>query len=194
MRRDTDSKYYGQDTQHEQASDEEYESECSMMSLPGSEVPDWNGICDEFCYIDSCASLEVFIVKSEQVLDEFIPDEQTINLTDQSTAMTVTGTGSKNDWNDIRVCPNSRKNICALNLLVQRGYKFAGGQHGMDILDNTGQIVISAKWVNGMPQCSLREIFGLKRIGDVEVNLSDGTESVDDLSVWHRKKIILVTL
>ena len=101
--------------------------------------------------------------------------------------MTVSGTGSKNDWNDIRVCPNSRKNICALNLIVQRGYKFAGGQHGMDILDNTGKIVISAKWNNGMPKCRLREIFALKKIADVEVNLSDGTDFVDDLSVWHRR-------
>ena len=90
-------------TPHEQASDEEYESECSMMTVSGSEVPDWTDIGDEFCYIEPCAFLDVFIVKSEQVLDEFISDDQTINLTDQSAAMIVSGTGSKNDWTDIRV-------------------------------------------------------------------------------------------
>ena len=38
-----------------------------------------------------------------------------------------------------------------------------------------------------MPECRLREIFALPRIENVEVNLSDGTNFVDDLSVWHRR-------
>ena len=68
---------------------------------------------------------------------------------------------------------------------MQRGYKVSGDSTGLHVEDPHGNTLFTAEWHNGMPRCKLAQIFNLHVLCSVEVNLSDGTENTDDLSVWH---------
>ena len=68
---------------------------------------------------------------------------------------------------------HERTSVCALNLIIQRGYNFKGDHRGINFFDKSGNTVLQAFWRNGMPRCRLSEIFNLVRLDNVEVNLSE---------------------
>jgi hypothetical protein len=88
--------------------------------------------------------------------------------------MTVDGIGEKNDWNDILIINNSRKNIVATNVLVSRGYGLDSGRETIiyKLDDESKTPVLKCEMSNGMPYVLLSELFRLKKLQfpDVEMN------------------------
>ena len=91
---------------------------------------------NQLVFIDSCASQKLFIVASANHLQRIDSTVRAgINLTKKSAVMEVTGTWSHGDWSDVKVCPESRKNICSTSCLQAMGY-------GLILLDKVSSIVV----------------------------------------------------
>ena len=73
---------------------------------------------EQLVFIDSCASQKLFIVADASYVERVDSTvRSSINLTNKSAIMEVTGTGSYGDWRDVKICPESRKNICSTSRL-----------------------------------------------------------------------------
>jgi len=140
---------------------------------------------DQLVFIDSCASQRLFIVASAdylQCVDSTV--RSGINLTKKSAVMEVTGTGSHGDWLDVKVCPESRKNICSTSRLQAMGY-------GLILLDkveivrlDNRAVVLSGQLIRGMPCVSLEDLWRLRCLTSEVNNLSDKMD-VDELDLLH---------
>ena len=128
---------------------------------------------DQLVFIDSCASQKLFIVASAdylQCVDSTV--RSGINLTKKSAVMEVTGTGRHGDWLDVKVCPESRKNICSTSRLQAMGY-------GLILLDkveivrlDNRAVVLSGQLIRGMPCVSLEDLWRLRCLTSEVNNLS----------------------
>jgi hypothetical protein len=116
---------------------------------------------EERVFIDTCASLGIFLVSlnGEKYLQrvEVLQEPISLGLTDMNSSMKVHKLGSYNDWHNIMVCHTSRKSIIAADKIAARGYTiFINGE--VKIFKESTLIMTCAK-ENGMPWVFLKDLL-----------------------------------
>lgn len=94
----------------------------SSVSMVEDNFVSTMSIEEQLVFIDSCASQKLFIVADASYVERVdLTVRSSINLTNKSAIMEVTGTGSYGDWRDVKICPESRKNIFSTSRLQVMG-------------------------------------------------------------------------
>ena len=107
-----------------------------------------------------------------------------INLTKRSSVMEVTGTGSHGDWSDVKICPESRKNICSTSRLQSMGYGVMLFDKVEIVRLDTREVVLTGQLVRGMPCILLDELWSLKNLSS-EINSLSHKVDIDELELLH---------
>lgn len=124
-------------------------------------------------YIDTCASADVFIVKSKKLLTPVTPSIKKINLTEAGKSMGETHIGTRGNVYNISACPSSRKNIISLMRLRDMGYgvSFMRGPPILVDLD-TEEVMLHSSIDNGMLWVPIDALFDLPtKSGTAEISV-----------------------
>jgi hypothetical protein len=104
-------------------------------------------------YLDSCCSHGMVIVNDRameflsNVVQQWNHDE--ISLTEEGKVMTISHIARLGPFDNVFVCPNSRKNICGLLRLADMGYMFEYGPNGKWLRDAATLVTVLPLLVDG---------------------------------------------
>jgi hypothetical protein len=123
----------------------------------------------ELAFIDSCASENLFIVIDESNLENFRIVGGSIQLTKKGSELQSDGVGSKGDWSNITVSHDSIKNIVSAGKLRKHGYGLSLMKKPSIVNLETKETMIACdyKLTNGMPCCSLFDLFNLPDLSNM---------------------------
>ena len=147
------------------------------------------------CYLDSCASKRLFLVRDQSVLETFSHQLGVINLTKKNSQLTTQGEGVFKDWKHVRVCHDAVKDICSAGILRDMGYGLSLLRLPkiVSLVDNK-EVLVGQYAENGMPYVPLQELLHLPNLNiamldsacftEDSVMLSDKFED-DKLELLH---------
>ena len=104
-------------------------------------------------------------MRDQSFLESFNYTSGVIQTTRADTQLTYIGSGKYKEWSDIKVCPDSIKNICSGGVLRDMGYGLFLMRIPRVVRLYDGAEVLTATYSeNGMPYVGLHELLNLPNI------------------------------